>query len=427
MHGGKHLSTSGVPGIYVQPSSFAEFRIVSFSRSLNPLGETSLETYLEKNDETYASLFLSVEKSPKSSPRWLNGSCDASVRNKPEVAAHHFFSGEFAAIIFVSGYVSGDLIPTGSKLFRFMFSVRPVIVDVFSVKLAILSLSPPTRSRNQPLTSRKILLPAKNVAHGACGSVQFSPSQLAGTQANWALMAILTVQVYKHQTQYPNEPRWIKALVYLIFLLEVAQTGVSSHYAYSVLSLSWGDPTIFVRFLWSTLATPIFSGLSSDDMDYRRKILRAIVTFWLIDTVVCDALITISMIFILYQYRQQTPWKHTDTIIVRLMANTLENGAITSTGALLNPILFLAYPENNLNEIPYANVLLFTLSMRRSQESRRSTNLSGENLDDSHELQLRRSHLQNPDERRPQKVHITTDVTSDALSDRDGDSKMGGV
>jgi hypothetical protein len=54
----------------------------------------------------------------------------------------------------------------------------------------------------------------------------------------------------------------------------------------------------------------------------------------------------------LYHYRQQTPWKHTDTIIVRLMANTLENGAITSTGALLNLILFLAYPENNLNEIP---------------------------------------------------------------------------
>ncbi|KAJ7803918.1 hypothetical protein B0H14DRAFT_2612919 [Mycena olivaceomarginata] len=302
------------------------------------------------------------------------------------------------------------------------------------------------------------------------GSVQFNPSQLAGTQANWALMAILTVQVYKHQTQYPNEPRWIKALVYLIFLLEVAQTGVSSHYAYSVLSLSWGDPTIFVRFLWSTLATPIFSGLTALLVQlffvwriYRLKgqnlwarivsgfiaialtiwitdakfsgtravadlhKFRAIVTFWLIDTVVCDALITISMIFILYQYRQQTPWKHTDTIIVRLMANTLENGAITSTGALLNLILFLAYPENNLNEIPYANVLLFTLSMRRSRESRRSTNLSGENLSNSHELQLRRSHLQNPDERRPQKVHITTDVTNDALSDRDGDSKMGGV
>ncbi|KAJ7894416.1 hypothetical protein B0H14DRAFT_3426814 [Mycena olivaceomarginata] len=304
--------------------------------------------------------------------------------------------------------------------------------------------------------------------------VLFTAPVLAGTQANWALMAILTVQVYKHQTQYPNEPSWIKALVYLIFLLEVAQTAVSSHYAYSVLSVSWGDPTIFVRFLWSTLATPIFSGLTALLVQlffvwriYRLKgqnlwarivsgfiaILaivqaltiwitdakfsgtravadlhkfRAIVTFWLIDTVVCDALITISMIFILYQYRQQTPWKHTDTIIVRLMANTLENGAITSTGALLNLILFLAYPENNLNEIPYANVLLFTLSVQRSQESRRSTIPSGENLSHSHELQLR-SHLQSPDERRPQKVHITTDVTSDARSDRDSDSKMGGV
>ncbi|KAJ6533681.1 hypothetical protein B0H19DRAFT_898911, partial [Mycena capillaripes] len=186
--------------------------------------------------------------------------------------------------------------------------------------------------------------------------------------------------------------------VYFIFLLEVVQTGVSSHYAYSVLCLSWGDPTIFVRFLWSTLATPIFSGLTAllvqlffvwriyqlkgrhlwarivsgliailaivqaltiwiTDAEFSRT--RAVAdlhkvrtVFWLIDTVVCDTLITITMIFILYQYRQQTPWKRTDTIITKLMVNTLENGAVTSTGALLNLILFLAYPENNLNEIP---------------------------------------------------------------------------
>ncbi|KAF8195255.1 hypothetical protein K438DRAFT_2017246 [Mycena galopus ATCC 62051] len=364
----------------------------------------------------------------------------------------------------LSEYVSGDLIPPGSKL------SSPHVLRPGHIRLAPLtdSLSPLTR----PTTS---LLPPRTMSQ----YILFTAPVLAGTQANWALMATLTVQVYKHQTQYPNEPSWIKALVYSIFLLEVAQTGVSSHYAYSLLSLSWGDPTIFVKFLWSTLATPIFSGLTAllvqlffvwriyqlkgqnlwaritsglivtlaivqaltiwitDAKFYGTRAVadlhkvKAIVTFWLIDTVVCDTLITITMIFILYQYRQKTPWKRTDTILTRLMANTLENGAVTSTGALLNLILFLAYPENNLNEIPtlilgklYANVLLFALSMRSGQESQRSTTPCGESLSDSHELRLRRSHLQNHDESRPQTVNITIDVISEAHSDRDTDSKM---
>ncbi|KAJ7318310.1 hypothetical protein DFH08DRAFT_971382 [Mycena albidolilacea] len=86
---------------------------------------------------------------------------------------------------------------------------------------------------------------------------------LTGTQANWALLATLTVQVYNYQTQSLKEPTWKKALVHVVFLLQVAQTGVSSHYVYSVLALSWGDPAIFAKLLWSTIATPIFTGFTA--------------------------------------------------------------------------------------------------------------------------------------------------------------------
>ncbi|KAF7341429.1 hypothetical protein MVEN_01880000 [Mycena venus] len=244
------------------------------------------------------------------------------------------------------------------------------------------------------LTPARSLLHANNVAirsvHGACAG--WYTGQL-GFDGN-------AYRTDKYQTQYPHEPSWRKALVYWVFLLEVAQTGVSSHYAYSVLSLSWGDPTIFVKLLWSTITTPIFTGLTAlsvqlffawriyqlkgrdlwgrivcgliailavvqaltvciADVKFSRTRalsdlvkFKTLVTFWLIDTVVCDTLITITMIFILYQYRKRTPWKQTDTIITKLMVHTLETGAVTSAGALLYLILYLAYPYNNVNEIP---------------------------------------------------------------------------
>ncbi|KAJ6535164.1 hypothetical protein B0H19DRAFT_1271805 [Mycena capillaripes] len=86
---------------------------------------------------------------------------------------------------------------------------------------------------------------------------------LAGTQANWALMATLAIQVYTFHTRFPNERRWIKLLVYTVFPLELAQTGVSSHYAYWLLALGWGDTTMLGILPWSCFATPIFVSITA--------------------------------------------------------------------------------------------------------------------------------------------------------------------
>jgi hypothetical protein len=53
----------------------------------------------------------------------------------------------------------------------------------------------------------------------------------------------------------------------------------------------------------------------------------------------------------LYQYRQQTLCERTDTILTKLMVSTLETGAVTTAGATLYLILFLLYPETNLEEM----------------------------------------------------------------------------
>ncbi|KAJ6604365.1 hypothetical protein DFH09DRAFT_307289 [Mycena vulgaris] len=74
---------------------------------------------------------------------------------------------------------------------------------------------------------------------------------LVGTQVNWALLGTLALQVYKFHICFPRETAAIKALVYTIFLLECVQTGITSHFAYSILITRWGDPSVFVKLPWS--------------------------------------------------------------------------------------------------------------------------------------------------------------------------------
>ncbi|KAJ7342860.1 hypothetical protein DFH08DRAFT_873681, partial [Mycena albidolilacea] len=244
---------------------------------------------------------------------------------------------------------------------------------------------------------------------------------LAGTQANWALLATLTVQVYTFNTRFPNERGCIKMLVYTVFPLELAQTGVSSHYAYWVLALGWGNTTVLEILPWSCLATPIFTGITAALVQIffawriyllmRKTVWACVVTAvvvllaltqgvtilfvvaqfahatafsnvmrimvgvksWLIVAAVCDVFITTTLIIIFLQYRTQMPpeERRTDTFMVKLMLNTVETGAVTSVTALIYLVLFLLYPESNIEETPYvlsakyANVLLFTLNVRR--------------------------------------------------------------
>ncbi|KAJ7844498.1 hypothetical protein B0H14DRAFT_3455500 [Mycena olivaceomarginata] len=221
---------------------------------------------------------------------------------------------------------------------------------------------------------------------------------LAGTQANWALLATLTVQVF--------------------FPLELAQTGVSSHYAYWVLALGWGNTTVLEILPWSCLATPIFTGITAalvqiffawsgyylpveaENPDplkayFRRRIyllmrktawacvvtavvvlgvtilfvvaqfahatafanvmrIMAGVKSWLIVAAVCDVFITTTLIIIFLQYRMQMPpeERRTDTFMVKLMLNTVETGAVTSVTALIYLVVFLLYPESNIEETP---------------------------------------------------------------------------
>ncbi|KAJ7143313.1 hypothetical protein C8R43DRAFT_1237975 [Mycena crocata] len=295
---------------------------------------------------------------------------------------------------------------------------------------------------------------------------------LAGTQANWLLLGTLTLQVYKFHICFPRESIWVKALVYTLYILELAQTGITSHFAYSILVAGWGDPTSFAHLAWSSLATPIFTGITSfvvqvffarriyilkgDNIIYRvvagvivllalMQSLAGIISdaqfavltdvsklpglivgvkVWLIGAAVCDTFITATMVVILTQYKLKSPWKKTDSIITRLIYNTVETGAITTVVAIADVVLFILFPTNNLHQTPafmlgklYSNVLLVTLNARAisgTPSNLAGNNYSGEHM--SHEMNWRRTN--NDSEGGPRKVHITT-VTQTVTDDSD--------
>lgn len=101
---------------------------------------------------------------------------------------------------------------------------------------------------------------------------------------------------------------------------------------------------------------------------YSPPVEKAIIVF-LSSTVVCDVLITGSMIHLFRGYRKRTSLPATKQLIRTLTRNTLENGLITSVCALVNLIIYLTRTRDFLHMVfqymigrLYAIVLLASLN-----------------------------------------------------------------
>jgi hypothetical protein len=61
----------------------------------------------------------------------------------------------------------------------------------------------------------------------------------------------------------------------------------------------------------------------------------------------------LSSIIQLSQLRKKLPWSKSDSIITKLIYNTVETGAVTAVVAIVDVVLFISYPGNYLHEAPY--------------------------------------------------------------------------
>ncbi|KAJ7623849.1 hypothetical protein DFH06DRAFT_1305270 [Mycena polygramma] len=289
---------------------------------------------------------------------------------------------------------------------------------------------------------------------------------LIGTQFNWGLLGLLTIQVYHFYIRFPKERLAIKAFVYWLFFLDLAQTAFTSHFAFGLLVTSWGDPAVFAKLPWSQCTVPIMAGLVSAQVQVffawriyvlggeRSRFVLGIcvlvialallqslpsiisgikyantssklgeipalilsVKIWLFGSAVCDVIITATMIFLLNQYRKMTSWKKTDSILTKLIFHTVQTGAVTSIAAIVEVVLFLVYPQFFYHEVPgfilgkmYSNAVLATLNARSAVPFDDGT-IKGDGVCtvESHQLQWVSSNSEGRGGDTSHRVHITT-------------------
>ncbi|KAK0197833.1 hypothetical protein F5146DRAFT_1130744 [Armillaria mellea] len=180
-----------------------------------------------------------------------------------------------------------------------------------------------------------------------------------GGLLNWCLLGTSTVQLYNFHVRFPKERTSIKCFVYILYILDLAQTVGSTHYSYYVLVSGWGDLSALAAHTWSIAIVPIWSGLivlflENLDSDTKQPfisglrgdpdfcstssvvelvgsvLIQLIIKFalaanttalasmsslaevWLIGSFVCDIAITLAMLFVqLGSMRHKSHWDRT--------------------------------------------------------------------------------------------------------------------
>lgn len=117
----------------------------------------------------------------------------------------------------------------------------------------------------------------------------------------------------------------------------------------------------------------IITGYKLSKIHFLRNIdeERNEVAAWLGGSAACDIIITISMLIMLRNASSTASYAYTHRIIRRAMQLTLETGAMTTFGAVMQLILFTVFPRANLHMIfgtflgkLYSNTLLVNLNIR---------------------------------------------------------------
>ncbi|KAF8880669.1 hypothetical protein BD779DRAFT_1073374 [Infundibulicybe gibba] len=240
-----------------------------------------------------------------------------------------------------------------------------------------------------------------------------------GVILNCCLVSFLTIQVYTYYVSNKQDRTGLKLMVCFLFLADIAQTGIAITYSWNALVVSsvrefdlndsdsrainqtllilncvvttvvqiffsWRiwflNTTIAVRTLAASIGViallqpllfillpnlfPGIIGLFTPN--------SLVVIAWLSCNFVSDVFITSSMLYILRKAKRQSLSRGTETMISRLMVNTVQTGAVTAVaagiglglGLTLDPIA--NYYATIMFILPqlFSNVCLANLNMR---------------------------------------------------------------
>ncbi|KAJ7041726.1 hypothetical protein C8F04DRAFT_1078533 [Mycena alexandri] len=238
-----------------------------------------------------------------------------------------------------------------------------------------------------------------------------------GFMWSFGLYGVLVVQVYIYSQLSPKDRIEIKWLVWVLFFLESVFMFFQMIAAWLLFGSGWGDVDRLFAFNWSWVPLVLLNGLLAgiaqgfytwriwqlmnrviwlplliiciiilqmaatfyfgiriqvmgDSYEAVYSVSREI-TLWLSADLVADNLITISLVTILSRRKSKTLFSQTAGMINRLIRFSIESGAVTSIGAIMELTLWLTCNEWNFHFILflilgrlYSNVLMATLNAR---------------------------------------------------------------
>jgi len=230
-------------------------------------------------------------------------------------------------------------------------------------------------------------------------------------------MGVLVIQVYIYALSFPHDKLPMKALVYSTFLLDVFQSCLASHFAWHAFVSGWGNSQYVMNPPWTFKVIPPLTGLITlivqyffswriwvlaGGIKYYMWILALIIvsafgsfislvyativtkvwlskddpkvalafTLWGALSIVCDVLITTTLVFQLYS-RRSNAFGGVSHILHRAIRIAIETGAVTTVAVIVELIFIWGVSSTGwfymmglmLGKL-YSNSLLATLNSR---------------------------------------------------------------
>ncbi|KAF8882431.1 hypothetical protein BD779DRAFT_1750985 [Infundibulicybe gibba] len=76
-----------------------------------------------------------------------------------------------------------------------------------------------------------------------------------------SFFGVLSAQIYRYFTSFPNDRIYLKLLVGGVYLLEIAQTAITVHEAYAIFAKGLGDFVTFMSTKTAWIYSPFFAGI----------------------------------------------------------------------------------------------------------------------------------------------------------------------
>ncbi|KAM5536367.1 hypothetical protein V8D89_009965 [Ganoderma adspersum] len=238
-----------------------------------------------------------------------------------------------------------------------------------------------------------------------------------GALTSWMIFGISIVQLYIYHISFPNDPRWMQALVYWVFILDIFLTVVAAAMGWHILCAGWGRTTNLVQPGWTFSAIGAGDGIMQIFYAWRIWMLRRWIiipgfivlialaqlgstisiaagianlqdiaellpffprtTIWLGGGALADMLIAISMVYLLTMAKKNTRILNGgERAINRLIRLSVETGCLTAASAIIELGFFLGPTTKNTNlHLFFALILgkIYSNMMMTSLNSRSGT------------------------------------------------------